>query len=274
MLENMKIIEKVYISQHLLTWFPPKIKTLELLNPFCLLLCAHAATLWVVGPARRWMRKKSWSSCFKGSIRASRTHSCSGVSRLCIPSTRRTIWMVNDVEKKKKVFCLVLEAKVPFVLHLCPYQFPRLHPSWRKWNLHMRCMTMSGPTLETPSRPRTLPSSSWSAVPNRTLTNRNRHRTNSRPSSSSRWANPNKLYFLIKLADNYWPSFFFYFSKDSVWGGTSSLFQSNHTADQQQRFETVTSGKKKKKQKMVRADPSILGETEIFENNLHTNLLL
>ncbi|KAJ8011813.1 hypothetical protein DPEC_G00062140 [Dallia pectoralis] len=46
---------------------------------------------------------------------------------------------------------------------------------------------------------------------------------------------------------------------DSVWGvsGTGSL---NHTSLQQQaRFETVTSGKKKKKQKMVRADPSLLG---------------
>ncbi|XP_062284647.1 GRB10-interacting GYF protein 2 [Scomber scombrus] len=49
--------------------------------------------------------------------------------------------------------------------------------------------------------------------------------------------------------------------QDSVWGGTgsSSLYQSNHTGGQQQRFETVTSGKKKKKQKMVRADPSLLG---------------
>ncbi|XP_045080767.1 GRB10-interacting GYF protein 2 isoform X1 [Coregonus clupeaformis] len=52
--------------------------------------------------------------------------------------------------------------------------------------------------------------------------------------------------------------------QDSVWGvsGTSSpsLYQSNHTSLQQQaRFETVTSGKKKKKQKMVRADPSLLG---------------
>ncbi|KAM8838183.1 GRB10-interacting GYF protein 2 isoform 2-T2 [Synchiropus picturatus] len=49
--------------------------------------------------------------------------------------------------------------------------------------------------------------------------------------------------------------------QDSVWGGTgsSSLYQSNHTSGQQQRFETVTSGKKKKKQKMVRADPSLLG---------------
>uniref|UniRef100_A0A8C9ZXX4 GRB10 interacting GYF protein 2 n=1 Tax=Sander lucioperca TaxID=283035 RepID=A0A8C9ZXX4_SANLU len=49
--------------------------------------------------------------------------------------------------------------------------------------------------------------------------------------------------------------------QDSVWGGTgsSSLYQSNHTSGQQQCFETVTSGKKKKKQKMVRADPSLLG---------------
>ncbi|XP_071390084.1 GRB10-interacting GYF protein 2 isoform X4 [Centroberyx affinis] len=49
--------------------------------------------------------------------------------------------------------------------------------------------------------------------------------------------------------------------QDSVWGGTgsSSLYQSNHTSLQQPRFETVTSGKKKKKQKMVRADPSLLG---------------
>ncbi|XP_041697844.2 GRB10-interacting GYF protein 2 isoform X3 [Coregonus clupeaformis] len=51
-------------------------------------------------------------------------------------------------------------------------------------------------------------------------------------------------------------------SQDSVWSGTGSqsLYQSNHTSLQQQsRFETVTSGKKKKKQKMVRADPSLLG---------------
>ncbi|XP_010865429.1 GRB10-interacting GYF protein 2 isoform X3 [Esox lucius] len=50
--------------------------------------------------------------------------------------------------------------------------------------------------------------------------------------------------------------------QDSVWGvsGTGSVYQSNHTSLQQQaRFETVTSGKKKKKQKMVRADPSLLG---------------
>lgn len=50
--------------------------------------------------------------------------------------------------------------------------------------------------------------------------------------------------------------------KDSVWDGmgSSAIYQSNHTSGQQQRFETVTSGKKKKKQKMVRADPSLLGE--------------
>ncbi|XP_071218277.1 GRB10-interacting GYF protein 2-like isoform X7 [Salvelinus alpinus] len=52
--------------------------------------------------------------------------------------------------------------------------------------------------------------------------------------------------------------------QDSVWGvsgtGSQTRYQSNHTSLQQQaRFETVTSGKKKKKQKMVRADPSLLG---------------
>ncbi|XP_043989709.1 GRB10-interacting GYF protein 2 isoform X1 [Gambusia affinis] len=49
--------------------------------------------------------------------------------------------------------------------------------------------------------------------------------------------------------------------QDSVWDGmgSSAIYQSNHTSGQQQRFETVTSGKKKKKQKMVRADPSLLG---------------
>uniref|UniRef100_A0A667ZQF5 GRB10 interacting GYF protein 2 n=1 Tax=Myripristis murdjan TaxID=586833 RepID=A0A667ZQF5_9TELE len=58
-----------------------------------------------------------------------------------------------------------------------------------------------------------------------------------------------KQHFILSLA------------QDSVWGGTgsSSLYQPNHTSLQQPRFETVTSGKKKKKQKMVRADPSLLG---------------
>ncbi|KAG9337562.1 hypothetical protein JZ751_028582 [Albula glossodonta] len=50
---------------------------------------------------------------------------------------------------------------------------------------------------------------------------------------------------------------------DSVWGvnqtGLKSIFQSNHNSLQQSNFETVQSGKKKKKQKMVRADPSLLG---------------
>uniref|UniRef100_A0A8C9SS77 GRB10 interacting GYF protein 2 n=1 Tax=Scleropages formosus TaxID=113540 RepID=A0A8C9SS77_SCLFO len=49
----------------------------------------------------------------------------------------------------------------------------------------------------------------------------------------------------------------------SVWGvnqtGLQSIFQSNHAGLQQSSFETVQSGKKKKKQKMVRADPSLLG---------------
>uniref|UniRef100_A0A4W4DUU6 GYF domain-containing protein n=1 Tax=Electrophorus electricus TaxID=8005 RepID=A0A4W4DUU6_ELEEL len=53
--------------------------------------------------------------------------------------------------------------------------------------------------------------------------------------------------------------------QDSVWGVnqtvSQAVFQSNHSTKQQPpRFETVTSaGKKKKKQKMVRADPSLLG---------------
>ncbi|XP_036410388.1 GRB10-interacting GYF protein 2 isoform X2 [Megalops cyprinoides] len=51
--------------------------------------------------------------------------------------------------------------------------------------------------------------------------------------------------------------------QDSTWGGSQqgnqTIFQSNHNSLQQGRFETVTSGKKKKKQKMVRADPSLLG---------------
>ncbi|XP_069053775.1 GRB10-interacting GYF protein 2 isoform X5 [Lepisosteus oculatus] len=51
--------------------------------------------------------------------------------------------------------------------------------------------------------------------------------------------------------------------QDSVWGvnqaGMQSVFQTNHTVLQQSNFETVQSGKKKKKQKMVRADPSLLG---------------
>lgn len=39
-----------------------------------------------------------------------------------------------------------------------------------------------------------------------------------------------------------------------------SVFQTNQSNNQQSNFEAVQSGKKKKKQKMVRADPSLLGE--------------
>lgn len=38
-----------------------------------------------------------------------------------------------------------------------------------------------------------------------------------------------------------------------------SVFQTNQSNNQQSNFEAVQSGKKKKKQKMVRADPSLLG---------------
>lgn len=79
--------------------------------------------------------------------------------------------------------------------HMCPpclsAQSRRLHPSWKKWNLRTRCTTMSGPTWGTLPRPKTLPSSFWNVVPNKTLTNRNqRNRTNSKHSSSNRWAVP------------------------------------------------------------------------------------
>ncbi|XP_078064236.1 GRB10-interacting GYF protein 2-like, partial [Mustelus asterias] len=51
--------------------------------------------------------------------------------------------------------------------------------------------------------------------------------------------------------------------QDSIWGISSnslqSLFQGNHTSAQQSSYESSQAGKKKKKQKMVRADPSILG---------------
>lgn len=53
-------------------------------------------------------------------------------------------------------------------------------------------------------------------------------------------------------------------SQDSVWGMNHStlhsVFQTNQSNNQQSSFEAVQSGKKKKKQKMVRADPSLLGE--------------
>ncbi|XP_027444212.1 GRB10-interacting GYF protein 2 isoform X2 [Zalophus californianus] len=51
--------------------------------------------------------------------------------------------------------------------------------------------------------------------------------------------------------------------RDSVWGmnhsALHSVFQTNQSNNQQSNFEAVQSGKKKKKQKMVRADPSLLG---------------
>ncbi|ELK17100.1 PERQ amino acid-rich with GYF domain-containing protein 2 [Pteropus alecto] len=51
--------------------------------------------------------------------------------------------------------------------------------------------------------------------------------------------------------------------EDSVWGmnhsALHSVFQTNQSNNQQSNFEAVQSGKKKKKQKMVRADPSLLG---------------
>ncbi|EMP42635.1 PERQ amino acid-rich with GYF domain-containing protein 2 [Chelonia mydas] len=50
--------------------------------------------------------------------------------------------------------------------------------------------------------------------------------------------------------------------QDSVWGmnhsALHSVFQTNQSNNQQSNFEAVQSGKKKKKQKMVRADPSLL----------------
>lgn len=60
-----------------------------------LVQCFDAATRRVGGPIRKWRRKRSCSSCSKGSVRAVRTPSCSGVSKLCTPSTRPTIWMVK-----------------------------------------------------------------------------------------------------------------------------------------------------------------------------------
>ncbi|XP_045152252.1 GRB10-interacting GYF protein 2 isoform X3 [Echinops telfairi] len=51
--------------------------------------------------------------------------------------------------------------------------------------------------------------------------------------------------------------------QDSMWGMNHStlhsVFQTNQSNNQQSNFEAVQSGKKKKKQKMVRADPSLLG---------------
>lgn len=46
-----------------------------------------------------------------------------------------------------------------------------------------------------------------------------------------------------------------------------SVFQTNQSNNQQSNFEAVQSGKKKKKQKMVRADPSLLGQFKFLETN-------
>lgn len=112
--------------------------------------------------------------------------------------TLHTLNTANNLDGKRKKIIkfpqhqLFLEASFTNILYMSPCQFLRLRPSWRKSTLHMRCMTMSGPTWGTLLRPRTLPSSSWNAVPNRTLTNKNRHRwINSKPSSSSRWVDLN-----------------------------------------------------------------------------------
>lgn len=75
----------------------------------------------------------------------------------------------------------------------------------------MRCTTTSGPIWGTLPRPRTLPSSSLNAVPNKTLINTNRHRqTNSNCSSSNRWAAVNGSYWgsggssRLENGDFYW----------------------------------------------------------------------
>lgn len=47
-----------------------------------------------------------------------------------------------------------------------------------------------------------------------------------------------------------------------------SVFQTNQSNNQQSNFEAVQSGKKKKKQKMVRADPSLLGLLQFLKINV------
>lgn len=47
-----------------------------------------------------------------------------------------------------------------------------------------------------------------------------------------------------------------------------SVFQTNQSNNQQSNFEAVQGGKKKKKQKMVRADPSLLGQCSFLEINV------
>lgn len=67
-----------------------------------------------------------------------------------------------------------------------------------------------------------------------------------------------------KLASTVWSQWCRLVLQDSVWGmnhsALHSVFQASQASSQQSNFEAVQSGKKKKKQKMVRADPSLLGE--------------
>lgn len=76
------------------------------------LQCFRVATRQVAGPIRRWRRRRSCSSCSKGSIRARRTPSCSGVSKLCTRSTLPTTWMVNMTHLS--VFCWFFYNGAPF----------------------------------------------------------------------------------------------------------------------------------------------------------------
>ncbi|XP_069775978.1 GRB10-interacting GYF protein 2-like isoform X7 [Narcine bancroftii] len=66
--------------------------------------------------------------------------------------------------------------------------------------------------------------------------------------------------------------------QDSIWGINSnslqSLFQANHNSVQQSSYESSQAGKKKKKQKMVRADPSILDKTMKCSVSLKIHSLL
>uniref|UniRef100_A0A8C3LYB2 GRB10 interacting GYF protein 2 n=1 Tax=Chrysolophus pictus TaxID=9089 RepID=A0A8C3LYB2_CHRPC len=63
------------------------------------------------------------------------------------------------------------------------------------------------------------------------------------------------------------------FTHDSVWGmnhsSLHSVFQTNQSNNQQSNFEAVQSGKKKKKQKMVRADPSFILPIFLVKKEYH-----
>lgn len=97
----------------------------------------------------------------------------------------------NLMNSHHLIFCLSLlrSAKLPFILSptsdLCLFPPPslqsrRLRRSWRRWTLLTRCMIMYEHIWVTRPRPRTLPSSSWSAVPNKMSTNKNLCRVSSR----------------------------------------------------------------------------------------------